>query len=206
MPAPEFAVIVLAGGRSQRLGRDKASEMLLGRPMLQHVLDRVAGIAGEAVVVKARGQALPEVRWEGAIATVEDAYPESGPLGGLFTGLSALKAPAALAVACDMPLLSEALARELFSLLPGNDVVVPIGEEFAQPLCAVYSKTCLPAIQRRLEQSEFKLMGFFDQVRVRELPAEEWRRLDPEGLSFMNVNRQEDLDRAKAILSAGHRG
>jgi len=195
-----YGAIVLAGGKSTRFGRDKASELLLGRPLLQHVLSRLGDVVAEFVIVKARGQALPSFEAPGPVTVAEDLYPESGPLGGLYTGLSALRAEAALAVACDMPLLQPALVDQLFGLLPGHDVVVPVSEDYAQPLCAVYTKACLGPIRRRLEAGQFKLMGFFEDVRVLEVPPESWRRSDPEGLSFRNLNRLADLAEVEALL------
>ncbi len=205
MVSPPSAAIVLAGGKSTRLGRDKASERLLGRPLLQHVLDRLAGVVDECVIVKARGQLLPETRSATRIVVVEDEYPEVGPLGGIFTGLKAMEASFAVTVACDMPLLQPALVRELLHLAPGNDVVVPQDEDYPQTLCAVYAKTCIEPIRRQIEAGRYKITGFFPDVRVRYLPPEEWRQSDPEGVSFQNLNREEDLDRARELLLAEER-
>jgi molybdopterin-guanine dinucleotide biosynthesis protein A len=199
MPLP-YGAIVLAGGKSTRFGRDKASEPLLGQPLLQHVLGRLEEVVAEFVIVKARGQVLPEFETARPVTVAEDLYPESGPLGGLYTGLQALRAEAALAVACDMPLLQPGLVRELFRLLPGHDVVIPTSDDYAQPLCAVYAKTCAEPIRRRLDAGQFKLMGFFADVRVLEVQPQSWRRFDPEGLSFRNLNRPEDLAEVEALL------
>lgn len=205
MASGEFAAIVLAGGRSIRLGRDKASEPLLGVPMLQRVLDRLDGLVGEFVIVKARGQRLPDTAASAPIKVVEDLYPESGPLGGLYTGLQAMDLEAGLAVACDMPLLQPALVREIFRLLPGNDAVVPMSHDYAQPLCAAYSKACIEPIRRQLDGGRLKLMSFYSDVRVLEVPPEVWRRFDPDGVSFQNLNRDEDLARAESLLRAEQR-
>jgi len=110
------AAIILAGGKSTRLGRDKASELLLGRPLLQRVIDRLAGLVDEYVIVSAVGQELPEVVVPVPPSVVEDIYPETGPLGGIYTGLKAARAPVGLAVACDMPLLQRPLVAELLRL------------------------------------------------------------------------------------------
>jgi molybdopterin-guanine dinucleotide biosynthesis protein A len=205
------AAIILAGGKSTRLGRDKASEPLLGVPLLQRVIDRLEGLVDEYVIVKARGQELPAVIAQAALTYVEDLFPETGPLGGIYTGLLAAKAPAALAVACDMPLLQRPLVAELLRLAPAHDLVVPVSEEFPQPLCAVYAKVCLGPMRRQLDTGKYKITGFFGFVSPLYLQPDEWRRFDPEGLSFQNLNREEDLERAVALLvaeetaRAGHR-
>jgi len=197
----EAAAIVLAGGKSTRLGRDKASEPLLGVPMLQRVLDRLSGLVDEFVIVRRAGQVLPAVSLSD-LTVVEDIYPDSGPLGGIYTGLQATTAPRAVAVACDMPLLRRELVAELLRLAPDHDLVVPVSEEFPQPLCAVYAKACLEPIRQQLETGNFKITGFFGRLRPRYLQPPEWRPFDPEGLSFMNLNREEDLARAAALLAA----
>jgi len=202
MSREEFAAIVLAGGKSSRLGRDKASEQLLGVSLLQRVIGRLHGLVVQVVVVKARGQDLPEMEAPVEIKVVADLYPESGPLGGLYTGLIAAACTRSLAVACDMPLLRPALVAELFRLAPAYDVVVPVADDFAQPLCAVYSKACLGPMKQRLDAGRFKLMGFYEDVRVLEAPPDVWRRLDPDGVSFQNLNRDKDLARAEALILA----
>jgi molybdopterin-guanine dinucleotide biosynthesis protein A len=194
------AAIVLAGGKSSRLGRDKASEPLLGRPLLQHVIDRLSGLVEEYVVVRARGQQLPEIDVAGSIQVVEDIYPEIGPLGGIYTGLAAIEAPRALAVGCDMPLLQPALLRELIRLGAETNLVVPVRNGLPEPLCAAYAKTCLPAIRAQIEAGEYKIAKFYDRLAPRYVLPEAWRRFDPEGLSFQNVNREADLARVESLL------
>lgn len=194
------AAIILAGGKSTRLGRDKASELLLGRPLLQRVIDRLAGLVDEYVIVSAVGQELPQVVVPVAPSVVEDIYPETGPLGGIYTGLKAARAPVGLAVACDMPLLQRPLVAELLRLAPEYDVVLPVADDFPQTLCAVYAKACLEPMRRQIEAGKYRITGFFADVRTRLLGPEEWRDLDPGGLSFQNLNREDDLKRAAEIL------
>src|SRR4051794_7134934 len=110
--AVRFGAIVLAGGRSTRLGRDKASEILLGRTMVQRAVDRVAALVHEVTIVRAPQQILPDTMTDVPIQVVEDAYPGSGPLGGIYTGLRATRMERCLAVACDMPLLSPGLIAD----------------------------------------------------------------------------------------------
>jgi molybdopterin-guanine dinucleotide biosynthesis protein A len=199
------AAIVLAGGKSRRLGRDKASEPLLGVPLLQRVLDRLSGVVSEFVVVTAPGQVLPELTSPARLTVVEDVYPGAGPLGGLFTGLRAVSEDVALAVACDMPLVAPELAHLLLSLIPGHDAVVPVADGRLQPLCAAYARSCIEPMQRRLDAGELKLTALLDDLDVVEVPPEAWRPLDSEGLSFLNVNREEDLARAEALLGGAAR-
>lgn len=213
--------VVLAGGMSRRLGRNKALEPIGGQPLICRVTERLAQVAEELVVVvneAERATVLPLP--PGAKVTV-DKYPGKGSLGGLFTGLSAATQPWAVMVACDMPFLSVALLEHMLSLREGHDVVVPVladpstspkrrggrgegsrgpgGEARPEPLHALYSTRCLPFMERRLQADDLKIARFFDEVRVRYVPEAELRRLDPELLSFFNINTQEDVDRAQAL-------
>jgi molybdopterin-guanine dinucleotide biosynthesis protein A len=200
-PTISAAAIILAGGKSTRLGRDKASEPLLGVPMLQRVINRFAGLVDEYVVVRARGQLLPPLDAP-ALTVVEDLYPETGPLGGMYTGLRAATAEHGIVVACDMPLLQPQLIQELIRLGPGHDLVVPVSEDFPQPLCAVYAKACLQPMKRQLDAGSYKITGFFGNLKPLYLRPDDWRRFDPDGLSFQNLNREEDLRRAEDLLEA----
>jgi molybdopterin-guanine dinucleotide biosynthesis protein A len=196
--------VILAGGLSARLGRDKASELLAGRSLLQRVVDRLAGLVDEYVVVTAAGQALPSVEAEAPMRAIEDAYARVGPLGGVYSGLSAMQGARAVTVACDMPLLQPALLSELLLLAPGHEAVVPLSDGgLPEPLCAVYAKTCLPAIKQRIDAGAYKVTGFFESVDVLYVEPEVWRRFDSDGLSFLNVNTEQDLSRAEPLIAAG---
>jgi molybdopterin-guanine dinucleotide biosynthesis protein A len=202
MVDPKASAIILAGGKSTRLGRDKASELLLGVPLLQRVVSQVAPLAAEVVVVSAAGQALPAIAASVPVSMVEDTFAESGPLGGIYTGLRAITTRVALTVACDMPLLQPSLLTQLLMLATVDyDAVVPTNDMYLpEPLCAVYSTRCLDAIVSQVGAGALKVALFFDKVRVRYVPPSEWRTWDPEGLSFLNVNRETDLHRAEALL------
>jgi molybdopterin-guanine dinucleotide biosynthesis protein A len=198
--SPGASGIVLAGGQSTRLGRDKASEVLRGRSLLQRAVDAIEGLVDECVVVVAAGQKLPSIETTLPLRVVEDTYARIGPLGGIFTGLEAIEHDGAVVVACDLPVLQPALLAELLRRLHGHDAVVPLNG-LPEPLCAAYSKRCLAAIGERIEAAAYKVTGFFDAVDVQYVEQEIWRRFDADGLSFLNVNREADLQRADALLA-----
>jgi molybdenum cofactor guanylyltransferase len=196
----ETAAIVLAGGRSTRLGRDKASEPLLGVPMLQRVIDRLAGLTDEIVVVGRRDQDLSWARGE-HLRIVEDLYPDAGPLGGIYTGLTAIEEPLAIAVACDMPLLQPALLAALIRLGHKHELVVPVNDGLPQPLCAVYRKACAGPIQTQISKGNLKLTGVVESLGAHYVEPEEWRIFDPDGLSFQNLNSEAGLRGAEVLLA-----
>lgn len=193
--------IILAGGRSRRLGRDKAVELFGGQPLIRRAIDRVAPLTGEIVVVvadSARGKALP---LDADHRVAVDIYPDGGSLGGIFSGLSAAANNWGLVVACDMPFLNPRLLEYMLAQRGDCDAVVPQPGDFPEPTHALYSRACLPHIEARLQAGDLKISGFFDEVRVRYLEEGEVRQFDPDLLSFFNVNSPEDLARAHALAA-----
>jgi molybdopterin-guanine dinucleotide biosynthesis protein A len=196
--------VILAGGMSTRLGRDKAVEPLAGQPLIGRVLSMLSDVTDTSVVVvndEARGAELPLPK---DVAVTVDAYPDSGSLGGIFTGLQAASADWALVVACDMPFLNPTLLARMLELRSDHDVIAPVLDGRPEPTHALYSKACLPHMEARLQQGKLKITGFYENVRVRYITEDEVDLLDPGRLSFFNVNTQDDLDRAKSLVAAGH--
>jgi molybdopterin-guanine dinucleotide biosynthesis protein A len=148
--------------------------------------------------VRAAGQQLPAVETSAHLRVVDDFHAESGPLAGIYTGLKTIGTTNALTVACDMPLLQPDLLAGLLLLnSDAYDAVVPTNDMFLpEPLCAVYSTKCLPAIEAQLHAGAFKVALFLDNVRVRYVRPPEWRAWDPEGRSCLNVNHHQDMRRA----------
>ncbi len=134
------------------------------------------------------------------LSTVEDLFPESGPLGGIYTGLEAISAPYGVVVACDMPLLQPALLRKLLCLGSKHNLVVPVNDDRPEPLCAVYARACIEPLRSRLEAGDFRVTSFVEAAGAHFLRPEEWRPFDAGGLSFKNLNRQSDLQSIEALL------
>lgn len=192
--------IILAGGRSSRLGRDKALQVVGGKPLIQWAVDRLATISTEIIIANARGEEIPcssKVRSN----TVADIYPGKGPLAGIYSGLIAASSPRAIVVSCDTPFVSVGLLEYMIQTCPGSDIVVPRMKEKVEPLCAVYSKDCVNPIQELLERNELKIIELYPMVTVRYIEEAEIDRFDPEHLSFFNINSQADLDKARSLAA-----
>jgi molybdopterin-guanine dinucleotide biosynthesis protein A len=201
----DTTIIVLAGGVSRRLGRDKAVEEVGGQPLIRRVLGRLAQVDAETVVVVNNADRVQDLPLPDGTQIVIDLFPRGGALGGIYTGLKSARNGWVIVVACDMPFLNVALLKYISSQRGGVDVVVPLVGGFTEPIHAAYSKACLPIMERRLRTNDLKITGFFDQVRVRYIEGEEIERFDPEHLSFFNVNTEQDLASANqlAFLSTG---
>ena len=203
LPSPPVAAVILAGGRSRRLGQDKALAAFAGEPLICRVVRRaaraVAAGADDTIVVAgnaARAGALPLGRETRCVA---DAFPDGGALGGIYTGLQAARAGWALVVACDMPFLSAPLLQYMAGQRAGVDAVVPVIAGHPEPTHAFYSRRCRPAIRARLEAGKLQIAGFYDAVKVRYISETAARRFDPELLSFCNINHPADLERARRL-------
>ena len=204
-PLPLSAAI-LAGGRSLRMGRDKALLEIGGRPMLELVAERVAGVADEVFIVAA---GRPEYARFG-LPLVEDRFPGAGSLGGIYTALTSAAHPFCLVVGCDMPLLSRALLRYLAEQERTYDALVPAlaaersgqgGEETLETLHAIYARSAAPALEARLRSGRLKIADALEGLRLRRADEATIRQYDPELRSFLNVNTPEQFDRLVALLA-----
>ena len=195
--------IVLAGGMSRRLGRDKAVETIGGQSLISRVLDSLSHVAQELVVVVNNREREDDLPLPDSVVVAVDSYPDTGSLGGIFTGLSASSNQWGFVVACDMPFLNLELLKYLLSQRGGHDIVVPVIDHRPEPTHAAYSKVCLPAIETRLRANDLKIAKFFDDVRAKYVSQRNVEDLDPGGLSFFNVNTEEDLTRARMLAGEG---
>jgi len=191
--------IVLAGGRSLRLGRNKILETLGGKTLIERVVERLTPISDQVIIATVPGQHLPEFHRQ--VETVFDTYPGKGSLGGLYSGLQAARSLHSLVVAADMPFLNQALLSYMMEVASDFDVVAPRLGGFVEPLHAIYSKRCLEAIETQLKSGQLSMKSFFSQVKVRYLDEAELDRFDPEHLSFFNINTKADLEKAKELVA-----
>ena len=195
----DTTAIVLAGGVSRRLGRDKAIEEVGGQPLIRRVLGRLTQVDTEILVVVNNADRVQDLALPDGTQSTIDLFPGRGALGGIYTGLKAARNSWVIVVGCDMPFLNVALLKYILSLRGGVDVVVPLLGGVTEPTHAAYSKACLPIMERCLRTNDLKIAGFFDQVRVRYIEEAAIERFDPEHLSFFNVNTEQDLQSANQL-------
>ncbi len=192
----ECGVVILAGGKSARMGRPKALLDFAGVPLLARIIARLRHQFSEFVVVAAPGQELPVVQ----AIHAHDEQPGEGPVGGLVVGLRALDRPLAFVVSCDVPFVSLMVARHLAEAATGYDAAVPEWDGRLHPLQAVYRTSVQPLLEELFRQGHRRPVALFERVRTRTVPESELRPLDPEGLSFLNVNTPEDYAHALTFL------
>ena len=191
--------IVLAGGRSLRLGKNKIMETLGGETLIERVVECLAPIGDQVIIATIPGQRLPQFNHR--VEIVFDAYPGKGSIGGLYSGLKAARSFHSLVVAADMPFLNQTLLSYMMEMASDFDVVIPRIGGLVEPLHAIYSKRCLEAIETQIKSGRLSMKSFFSQVKVHYLDEIELDRFDPAHLSFFNINTTDDLERANEIIA-----
>jgi len=199
----ETSCIVLAGGKSLRLGRDKVLETVGNRSLLQLVVCSMTSLSREVIIVAASEQTIPQSINYPKLRVVTDIYPGKGPLGGIYTGLATSTSFYNLIVASDMPFLNQDLLHYMIQLSVNFDLVVPRVGNLVEPLHAVYTKSCLAPIEQMMKQDKLSVNQLFSLVKTRYVEAEEIERFDLKHLSFFNINTKADLKRARE-LARGH--
>ncbi|MEE8420871.1 MAG: molybdenum cofactor guanylyltransferase [Dehalococcoidales bacterium] len=191
--------IVLAGGKSLRFGNDKVSEAIGGKNLLQQVVDSLRFLGGEIIIVTSGEHPISESIDHPKVRILTDILPGKGPMGGIYTGLTASATEYNLVVASDMPFLNEALLRHQIAISEGYDITVPRMGKLVEPLHAVYARSCLDPMAEMMKDERLSIYRLFDRVRVRFIEAAEIERFDPEHLSLFNINTKTDLAAARRL-------
>lgn len=211
--ANPMTLVINAGGQSRRMGQPKALLPLPpdNQPLLQVIVQRLQPLAPHKLVIVANDPAIrTQTTLGSAVLWLTDTYPDVGPLGGLATGLAACEGWA-ICVACDMPLLKPALFAYFGRLAAETDesgadrwdAIVPVVDDYPEPLHTLYHRRCLPAIEARLAAGQRRAGSFLPDVRVRYVPEAELRRIDPALHSFFNANTPEEWTQVLALLEQG---
>ena len=201
----DAAAFILAGGRSSRMGRDKAWLELAGLPLVLRIARAVEPLVASVTVIG------PPERFESVgLAAIPDRIParaasgesSCGPLGGIVTALNATQCSWNLVLACDLPYITTAwlewlLGRASASQVSGAQAVVPERASGVEPLAAVYRKECAQVLAEALGRGVRKVSEALRDLRVARIPEAEWRALDPEGNVLANMNTPEEYARAR---------
>lgn len=195
-----IAGVILAGGLGTRMGHTKKALLDIGgKTIIERLLAVYRPIFSE-IVIAARE---PGDFAEHDLPVALDRFEARSSLTGIHAGLDAINATHGFFAACDAPFLQPGLIKRLLAeVAPDDDVVIPLKEDgYREPLCAIYSKRCLEHIAAQLDRGDFKIIQFFDHVKVKEIPVARLQDGDPQLLSFLNVNRPEELERARHMAA-----
>jgi molybdopterin-guanine dinucleotide biosynthesis protein A len=194
----EASAVVLAGGRSARMGRAKPELPFGGTALLERIVAELRGAFDEIVIVAAPEGDVPCAEYSN-VTVVRDEREYQGPVGALARGLDAARHEVAFACSCDLPMLSGRVAAAMCAMLADRDAVIAEVGGIPQPLHAVYRRRCAVALRAMEASGELRLIAIAGQVQVRIASEAEMRAIDPALSSFMNVNTPDDYRRALAL-------
>lgn len=195
-----ISVIILAGGKSSRIGLDKDKGYLpfMGSSLVEQVISNILSlknITEHDIIIVGPKDRFPQFKRK-----VEDVFTEKGPLGGIFSGLQYSKTFYNLVIGYDMPFIEVSLVEYMIELMKGYDIVIPThGRRLLEPLCAIYSKNCLSVIENNLKKNILAVRAIFPFLKIRPISEQEIRKFDPELCSFFNINFQNDFIEAERL-------
>lgn len=207
--------VILAGGQSRRMGQNKALIQLGDDSLIEHVIRRMHLVVEELLLITNTPAEYAHLN----VPMHGDIIPNTGALGGIYTGLTHASYDAVICVGCDNPFLVPNLLTYLVSVLGEYDAVMPytysrnkdIGVRnlsysddriTLQTLCAAYAKRCLPIIECMLQESELRVHALAERAHVQRVSPEVWQRFDSEGMSFFNINTPEDFEKADSYMKS----
>ena len=193
--------VLLAGGKSRRMGQDKRFLTLGGISLFDRVRGVLEKLFSEVLIVLA--EEAPDLQ-TGRGRVVYDVIPGCAAAGGLYTGMFYSTQPRIFAVACDMPLLQGQVISHMSCIAPQADIVTVKWDDDFQPMHSFYSKGCAGYLESMLRSGTYKIQNLFDHehLSVQVVPAQDFQPYDPRHLSFLNVNTPGDLERAQQILAS----
>jgi len=190
-----ISCFLLAGGQSKRLGYDKALIEIGGERLIDIIIRKLTEVFPVVFLITTPQHNYHDI----GAKKIFDIIPNKGSLGGIYTGLVNSRTSHNFFFACDMPFINGDLIRFMVRKKLDYDVLIPLTEKGLQPLHAIYSKACIPHMERLIEEDNFKIIDFFDKVKVEYIPEKICKEFDPEGKIFFNINTPQDLKIAEKI-------
>lgn len=184
--------VVLAGGRSTRMGSNKALQEVGGVRIIDRLIGAIRPLFPEIAIVANDAATYADL----GVPIWPDRIPGKGALGGIYTAVCHSACPQTFCIACDMPFPNQAVIAYLRDLAPEYDVVVPRTADGYQPLHAVYGKSCLPPMEAMIGADSLKIDRLFSAVRLRTVEEGELQPMDPSLRCFINVNTWKELEAA----------
>lgn len=187
--------VILAGGKSTRMGADKAFLEIGREEMIRRIAGELKKVFKEILICGGKEETGKRL----GLKVVGDLIKGGGPLSGIHAALHHMSHQKCLVVACDMPFINAGMAQCIVKHAEGYDVAVPRHGIHLQPLFAVYGRGCIPAIEQSLAASRYKIVDFYPMVRVNYVSEEKLRALADIDFAFFNVNTPVDLEKAREL-------
>ncbi len=183
--------IILAGGKSSRMGSDKALMQFQGERLIERTMRTFRSVFPKIMIIT--NTPLDYLDQDAGIAT--DIYPGKGPLGGIYTGLFFSPTEHAFVAACDQPFFNPDFISSMIDRIGSYDIVVPQTERGPEPLHAIYSRKCVGRIHALLGENRLKIAGFYKSFRTLYIPSSEYGKFEPGEKMFYNMNTLSDLEK-----------
>lgn len=187
--------VILAGGKSKRMGTDKAFLDVGREAMIRRVAEELAKLFAELLICGGEEETGKRL----GLRVITDLIKGGGPLSGIHAALHGAKYGQSLVVACDMPFVSAPLAQYMIRQAEGYDVAVPRHGIHLQPLFAVYSKSCSKVVEESLHAGRYKIIDLYPRVRVNYVNEENLRAIANIDTAFFNINTPAELARAREM-------
>jgi molybdopterin-guanine dinucleotide biosynthesis protein A len=186
--------IILAGGKNSRISMTKALIQLGEQTIISKTVQLFKQLFDEVIIVANNFTDYDHL----GVKLTSDLIPETGPLGGLYSGLMVSSSDYSFVVACDMPFIDPAIILHFqnYTYSGQYDVIVPEFNGFIEPLFAFYSRKCIPTILDHLQQKDFKIRSFYSHAKVKEVPCSHFNAVEK---AFFNINTREDLHKARKL-------
>ena len=191
-PSLDITGVILAGGRSNRFGSNKALALLHGKSLIQHVTDTVASVFNDSLLVTNTPEQYDFLN----IPMIRDRYQDMGPLAGIHAALRHTGKSWIFVVGCDMPAITPDVVAFLCSFVHEDcEAVIPWLERGAEPLCGLYHKTALAKIEQYLKGGKVQVKEILENLAVRKITEQELLKVTGDLQVFYYVNRERDLQR-----------
>jgi len=192
----DISVVIQAGGKSSRMGTDKAFLEFKSKTLIQFIIDQVRVLSDDLIIISNK----PDEYMYLGYPVHEDIYKDVGVLGGLHSGLYYAKYHEVLTIGCDMPFHNIGLLEYMIEKSKDYDIVIPIkGKDKYEPFRAIYSKSCLPFIGDAIYNNKKRMVSFFDDVNIYEISIDTLNEYGDVEKLFMNINTKEDHNKARNI-------
>jgi len=199
MDFTDVCAVILAGGRSRRMGFNKALLDIGGKPLIRLLIDRIRPVTDQILISSNDSLSYKFLDFP----VIPDHFAGHGPLAGFHSAMLQNGCSLYIVLACDLPNLKTSLLTNLVLMAEGFDAAIPRTRDgVAHPLCAVYRRTCFPSVERALKQGANKVIKTFldDSLAIRWVSPDEGKFRD---MDLANINTPDDLRKVKAGLRSG---
>lgn len=189
-----ITAVILVGGKSRRMGQDKAFLPVGGLPVIERIIQALQGCFKQLLLVGDRPERFAQYH----LPVLPDSYPGSS-LGGLYTGLQHAETDRIFVTSCDIPFPNPDLIQRVCADTETYDAVIPATQGGLEPLFALYHKSCLPAMQAALEAGNFRITALLQQLQIKTIAPEQLGQIDATGRSLLNINTPDEYAACKEL-------